>query len=112
MKKLIFLVTLAIVAGSILASWQSRSLGAAIRSNLPIPPNSRVLHRNENLADNRPRPVDASGPLCAKPRPDEIAACDQLEQQFLASTVRLGWRCLIKNDDGHNYTFVDAYLYP
>jgi len=108
MKKLICLIIFTIVIGSILAGWQSLPLAAAVRSDLPALPKPPVLPRNENLTDNDLHPTNPSGPSCARPGAKEVAICVQLEQQLLASTVRLVWRQLKLSDDGHKYTFVDG----
>jgi hypothetical protein len=40
--------------------------------------------------------------------PQELQRCDHLEQQILASTVRIEWHHWIKSDDGGGYTRVDG----
>ncbi len=103
MKKLIFLVTLAIVTGSMLTSFRTLPSAAAVHSNLPGPSNPQTFYEHGNLANSDARPIDASGPSCANPMPDEVRKCDELEQQILASTVRLEWHLWIKNDNGSGY---------
>jgi len=100
----IFFITLAIVTGPIFAACRTLSLGVVITSNLSSPPNSRIFQQSEDLVDLRLHPNDTSTPSCAHPMPDEVKECNELEQQILASTLRLKWRFKIKNDDGSGYT--------
>jgi hypothetical protein len=108
MKKLIFLIILAIVTGCMLASFRTLPVMATIPINQSGPPNPQAFYGNEDLANNGVHPVDAASPSCANPTPDEVRECDELERQVLASTVRLEWHLWIINDDGSGYTFVDG----
>jgi hypothetical protein len=107
MRKLIILVTFAIATCSTLTSCRTLPLAAAIRSSPPNISYPKVSQKGK-LANNRPPLIDASSSSCAKPRPDSVPECDRLEQQILASTVRLVWHRRLKNNDGRTYTFVDG----
>jgi hypothetical protein len=109
-KNLIFFITLAIVIFSVLTSYQTLPLAAAIHSNLPGSPEPQSFHQKGDLANNYPDPPGVSGPSCVSPRPDEVRICHELEQQILASTVRLVWHRSIRNDNGSGYTFVDESI--
>jgi hypothetical protein len=50
-------------------------------------------------------PLDHS---CAHPLPDWLRECDELEQQILASTVRLEWHLWTTKDDGHGFSSMGA----
>jgi hypothetical protein len=108
MKRPVFLITLAALAGSLLAGCPTLPVVAAIHSTLPVSPSPHAAFRIGEPADNRMRPIKISGPLCAHPMPHEVQRCDELEQQILASTIRIEWHHWIKSDDGGGYTRVDG----
>ena len=101
LQRLIVLIRLAIVTSGLLIGFRSLHLAAAVQDNVPDVSNAQAYYPNGDFVTSRAhrldasaqrtRLVDASGPSCAYPRPDEIQACNKLEQQILASTVRLEW---------------------
>ncbi|MCP5014221.1 MAG: hypothetical protein GY938_02940 [Ketobacter sp.] len=103
------LIVLTVVIGSTIAGWRTLSSTAATHGSLPGPPKPHASALNGNLENSAPPRISASSPVCAKPVPDKIDKCNELERQVLASTVRLEWRFKIKNDDGQ-YTFVDGSM--
>lgn len=107
MKKFVFSIVLTVVIGSTIVGWRTLSSTAATHGNLPGPPNPHASSLNGNLENSHPPRIDASNPVCAKPVPDKVDECHELERQILASTVRLEWHFKIKNDGGE-YTFLDG----
>lgn len=77
-----------------------------IHRNLPGSPDLRVFHQNDDTANDHALSIHASSLLCADPMPGESRRCEELEQQFLASTVRLEWHLWIMNDDDNRYSNV------
>lgn len=103
MKNLLFLITLATVTGCLLAGCPALPVAAGSHSTLPGPAQARASHPNGYLAG----PIDAPNPSCADPMPDEIKECHELEEQILASTVRIEWNLWVKEKDGNGYSRVD-----
>jgi hypothetical protein len=108
MRNLNFFIILATVVSIMLASCRILPLAMASRSSRSGVTDSRTVQRNGHIENRRPGPIDASVPTCAKPRPNEVSVCRAIEQQILASTVRLEWHIKIKNDSGSGYRFTDG----
>ncbi len=107
MKKLLLSICAAIVLRGLWAACPALPVASAIHTNWADPPQPRALQRNESLAYDPDRPLDPSGGSCAKPRPEMVNKCQELEQKILASTVRIEWHLWVKNDDGSGYTRVE-----
>jgi hypothetical protein len=107
MKKLLVSICVAVVVGGIGVGCPALPMASTIHINLPDSPEARTFQPNENLASNLNRPSDPSGQSCANPRPGMVKKCQGLEQQILASTVRLEWHVWIKKEDANGYTRVD-----
>lgn len=103
MKNLVFLITLATVTGCFLAGYPALPVAAGSHGTVPGRDRARASHPNGYLVG----PIDAPNPSCADPMPDEIKECDELEQQILASTVRIEWNLWIKDGDDNGYSRVD-----
>jgi hypothetical protein len=103
MRKSIFLAIFIVAINGTLTSCRTMPLGAVVCSELSKLPNPRAFAKNDDLANGRARPV----PTCAKPRPADVHACQELEQQILASTVRLEWQRWTVNDKDLGYTLLD-----
>ena len=106
-KRLIFLVRLLCLTGGVLVSFGTLHLEAAIHADLPNVSVPQASHRDGGLATDRVSQARASGLSCANPTPDQVEACEQLEQQILASTVRIEWNLWVKNDNGGKYSRED-----
>jgi hypothetical protein len=103
MKRLTVLITLIIVTGSLSAGCLTLPLAAAAPSIWPGSLDPRALDRNQEVASRHIPPIDTASPSCASPTPGEIEECQRLEQQILASTVRLEWHLWNMMDDGNGY---------
>jgi hypothetical protein len=58
-----------------------------------------VMRASEGSMNGAARPTVASEPTCSDPKPSEVWKCD-VEQQILASTVRLQWYVRTRSGDG------------
>ena len=106
MKKLFLLISLAIVTGSILATCPALpAMATGDASSGSFGP--QAVQPYERLANQKVHPTGASGPSCANPKPDEEQKCKELEQQILASTVRIEWNLWVQDDDGNGYSRKD-----
>lgn len=108
MKNLILLVILLVVAGSALTIYGTLSPGASLCRKLAEQPNARALARYNTLTNGRIRPKNPGGPSCARPEPADRQICHALEQQLLASTVRLEWQRWRVNDNSPGYTLLEV----
>jgi len=110
MRKLIFLAIFIVTVSSTSTGGRTVPLGAVICGSLAQQPHPRALARYDDLAKGRVRSVDAAVPSCEKPGPADARACQKLEQQMLASTVRLEWQRWSLNDKNRGYTVLDGTI--
>jgi hypothetical protein len=108
MPKLIISIILAIMIHSIFPNHRILPFGTAVRASVPDLPVSQVSHKNKNLTHLYPYSINATVSSCAEPTFNKISICKALEQQILASTVRLEWHFWKKNDAGSGYIYLDG----
>lgn len=110
MRKLIFSAIFIVTVGGTLVGCRTVPLDAVVCGNLAQRPNPRAFARNDDLADGRAGPADGSALSCAKPGPADVQTCQELEEQMLASTVRLEWQRWTVNDNNIGYTLLDGVI--
>ena len=106
MRKSICLAIFIIAISGTLTGCRTVALGAIVCGNLSKLPNPRIFAKNDDLANGRANPV----PTCAKPRPADLRACQEIEQQILASTVRLEWQRWTLSEKNRDYTLLDGTI--
>jgi hypothetical protein len=106
MKKLIILIRLALVFCGMSAGFPATPAAAVNPSKLPGSPNPEAFHSSEVLVDDLLRSIDEPGPFCSNPMPDQVKECQELEDQILASTVRIELNLWRVDDGGDGYTRV------
>ena len=103
MSKTILFVIFIVGVGGALAGGRSVPLGEIACGDLAERPHPPAFTRNDGAANGRAHPTGTSALSCAQPGPANRQACQELEQQMLASTVRLAWqRWRVKDNSSGN----------
>jgi len=99
MWKSILSFGLAVIILIFLANYQNLPFGIPVWASVIPPPAPRSRPHPEKPAENPVQPVDTVAPSCADPIPAVQQTCRAVEQQILASTVRLEWHFLEEKGD-------------
>ena len=106
MKKLFLLISVATVTGCILTICPA----PPVLATADVPPGSfdpRAAYPDGGSANPMLHPAGVADASCAHPAPDQAQECRRLEQQILASTVRIEWNLWVKDDKDGEYSRVD-----